>query len=388
MFWFRKSEGTLHFTVDEHEQYYRLVRTARETLAPSEDLSEAAIASALNEAIFEVADLSGERGGEVEDRVKEATAGFKSFAEEPPREYKCWIEVDGLDTDSLPARFGATRFAVLGDEDISNLRNLVQDNHTVDIAGKLNAIESHADEIRGRPVAIQHVLARDAAAGLSLATREVRTTIECLNAFADVIPYNRARLRIPTGESGLGSSLRMTLAETGSFSYSPEAAIPWTFSLDRLMELAGPGGEAVKRVGELVARGDRSPVEELLLRALRWVGRAADADSLEDRFLFSMIALETLTLPRRVRKIRRHLAKRTVHTLGVLDSDRRRLEKEVKRLYDLRSRLVHDGSREIREDDSARGHSIARRAVLLALVSPEVEKARTLNDLDDYFRSA
>ena len=68
---------------------------------------------------------------------------------------------------------------------------------------------------RGHPVAIQRVKARDAEAALTLATRDVRTTIECLNFFADLIPYNRARLRIAIGQTGSGSSVQIASADDG-----------------------------------------------------------------------------------------------------------------------------------------------------------------------------
>ena len=345
--------------------------------------------SALKDAIFAVADLSDTRSADVRLRIRDAIGEFRAFIGTPAQKHECWIEIEGLDSDSLPATFGATRFSVVGDEGIEDLRKGFIEGQTIDdTAQTLSAIDSMGGEIRGRTVAIGSVLARDAAAALALAARQVRSTVECINFFADVIPSNRARLRIPVGGKGSGSSVRMAVTDHGAFSYSPEAEIPWTLSLDRLSELAGPSGKAVERVDALLARQGRSEIEELLLRAVRCCGRATDAESLEDKFLFSMIALETLTLPKRVRNIRQHLASRSARILGRGDSDSRDLEREIKGLYDIRSRLVHDGSLEVKEDDCARGHSIALTAVVLVLVSPEVQGAHTLDEMHDYLRSA
>ena len=46
---------------------------------------------------------------------------------------------------------------------------------------------------------------------------------------------------------------------------------------------------------------------KLLLRAVRWVGRATAAESPEDKFLFSEIALECLTRPGVERHTKQHL---------------------------------------------------------------------------------
>ena len=41
----------------------------------------------------------------------------------------------------------------------------------------------------------------------------VQVTLECLNCFADVIPYNHARLQVSQGQVESGTSLRLTLAD-------------------------------------------------------------------------------------------------------------------------------------------------------------------------------
>ena len=73
-FWFRRSEGTLHFSVEEHQSYLQLLKTACNRLAPDANLSEAAIDSALKDAIFAVADVQGSRAKDTEVRIREAVA--------------------------------------------------------------------------------------------------------------------------------------------------------------------------------------------------------------------------------------------------------------------------------------------------------------------------
>ena len=98
---------------------------------------------------------------------------------------------------------------------------------------------------------------------MSLAARQLIITLECLNFFGDVIPYNRHRPRIGSapvpsslriGESGPAIALQMAVATDGSFWQSRHATKAGTFSLERIRELTGSAGEAVKRVETLLSQ--------------------------------------------------------------------------------------------------------------------------------------
>ena len=383
--WSRPSGPTLHLSPDEIRRYHRLLGAAHADLAPSDDLSEAAIDSALKDAVFAVVDLPGTRATDVEVRVQAAVDAFRVFIETPSRDYECWIEVEGLDAASLPAEFGPTRFTVLGDTHIDNVVNLVEEKHTVAQKPKLEFFDWIAEDIQGRSVAIQRVKARDASAAVLLAEHEVQATIECLNFFAALIPYNRARLRMPSGRLQSGDSLQMAVADDGSFTHNRQATHPWTFSMDKLRELAGPVSEALKRVESIRSNDGRSEVDELLLRAVRWAGRAAAAGTREDKFLNAMISLECVMLPKQKDKLSAHLAARTARMLNDEADDTGELERKVKRLYDLRSRLVHDGSLDITEDDQAALWTITLSTVVCVLNSSDIDRIFRLNELHEYF---
>ena len=370
------------------------LRSVDSGLAPRGDMSEAVIDSALQKAIFAVVDSPGTRAADVEVRIGQAVNECRSFIEKPPQEYECWLEVGGLATASLPAEFGATRFVLLGDQDIERLADRDRTEHTVDQAQKLDLIELM--DLRGRPVAIQRVHARDAKAAVSLATRKLSSTLECLNFFADVISYNRHPggpdgARRPTvlriGESGPAIALQMALAADGSFWENRQVTKLGTFSLERVRDLTSLAGEAVKRVEALLAHEVRNPGEELLLRAVRWVGRATAAESPEDQVLFSEIALECLTRPGMDRHSKQDLVSQTAAILNRDHSDGGSIEDEISRLYGIRSELVHDGSREILDSDSAEMYEIALAVTLGILVSPEVKQVETLGALDELLQS-
>ena len=174
--------------------------------------------------------------------------------------------------------------------------------------------------------------------------------------------------------------------EGGSLLHDSQARIPWEFSLDRLKGLEGPVREALARVEELLAKAGRSQVDELVLRAVRWVGRAVSANRTEDKFLFAAIALDCVTRPKPGHSIRQQLSSRAARVLSGRGQDREWLEAEIGRLYRIRSTLVHDGSLEVTEDDRAQVQTVALRTVVWALTSPDVGSATTLDDLEAYFR--
>ena len=334
--------------------------------------------------------MPGTRAADVKLRIRQAVEAFQAVIESPPQEYECWIEVEGLRTEPLPAQFGTTEFDLLGDREIARLTNLVRTKHTVDHAHKIDAIGWMAGYIRSRPVAIERVYARDDEAAVSLAKRKISITLECLNFFADLIPYNRHRLgldrtRLPTtlriGRAETVIPLQLAVAADGSFWQRQEATNLKTFSIARIRELIGTVGEAVERVESLLSQEARSPSEELVLRVVRWVGRATAAESAEDKFLFSMIALECLTKP----STDRHSAQEMVSQIATImdgGGGRRSMEDELGRLYKVRSELVHDGSREISDSDCDWLYNIALNAALVVLASPAVRQAETLGDLE------
>ena len=395
-FWWRAGEGSLHLSADEYRDYRRLLQRACDALAPHGDMSEAVIDSALRKAIFEVVDSPGTRAADVEVRIGQVVNECRSFIEKPPQEYECWLEVQGLSTASLPVDFGATRFVLLGDQDVQRLAEPGRTEHTVDQEQKLSFVETLADDLPERPVAIEFVHARDPVAAVSLATRKLSITLECLNFFADVISYNRHPRepdgpRRPTvlriGESGPTIALQVALAADGSFWETRHATNLATFSIKRVHDLPGLAGEAVTRVEALLTREVRTPVEELLLRAVRWVGRATAAESPEDQVLFSEIGLECLTRPGMDRHTKQELVSQTAAVLDRSNGEGGSLEDEITRLYGVRSELVHDGSREISESDSTEMYEIALGATLGLLVSPEVEQVETLRALDELLQS-
>ena len=385
--WWARPETSIRLSAEEAIQYHRLVKEAQRKFAPLDDLSEKALDSALKDAIFTVVGTAEPDEIQAADRVDRAIDDLRVFLMAEPQSFECWIEVEGVDADTLPAGFGRTTFCVLNPLHIDLLKDIVQTKHTVQVDEKLQDIrDRQAEDLLGRTVAIQCVKARDSSAALALAVRDVQQTLDCLNFVAELIPYNRAHLRIARGRSVSQASTRLTIAMDGSYLSAPKSPIPWTFSFKNMSNVSEPAASLFRRIDDLLGQDERSEVDELLVRAVEWSGKAAGSESIEDKFLYSVIALESILLPDGSGELNFRLSLLIARILGDDVTTRLKVAEDVKRLYRLRSKLVHDGNFEVTEDDQNVAVTISIETVARLLMDDTVRQLTTRKQLEEHFR--
>lgn len=378
--WWREGQGSLQFDQEEANRYRELLRGAQRVLAPHDDLSRTTIDKTLQDAMFDVARVMRENPERLAEQVDLATDMAKERLGGRLEHYECWIEVHGFDPASLPSKFGSMRFEPFGEAHLDQLD--VVDQATNAPIPQANARHMLGPDLlyEGRVIAIQLVRARDAKAAIGLATREVTATLDCLNCFSEIIPYNRAMLRVATSLRPTGSAIRFAYTDAGPFRNSPKSAIPWEYSMERLWELNGFAGKTLRRLDELLGRSKRSEVEELLIRAARWVGRASAADTAEYDFLYTAIAVDCMMKP--VSSEDKTLLNRVKRLLADFSDIA-----EIDRLWQLRNDLVHDGRLEVPEIDKRILHGIALNLLGRLLANDELKRIESLADLDKYFES-
>lgn len=375
--WWREGQGGLQFDHQETQRYRRILRTGQQLLAPHDELSRADIDRALKDSMFAVAQAKRLGAVDAKRQISQALLEAQNSLEGEPQPFECWIEVEGFDDLSLPARFGATEFVPLGQEHIARLHTFRRGSQTNDLDDGNPTLPVWNAPINGRVVAIQQVQARDHKAAVALATRGVTATLECLNCFADTIPYNHARLQVAYRRPSRESSVRASFADEDSILLSPKAPVPWEYSMERLAELRGIAGDAVGRLDELLKRDELSDVQNLLLRGARWVGRATAAKTAEDGMMYSATAVDCVMKP--IERSTQTLIERTAHLLqDLVEPD------DLKRLWKVRNDLVHDGSLEVAAIDMREMHAIALNLVARLLTSSEVAALNTLTELDSY----
>ena len=144
--------------------------------------------------------------------------------------------------------------------------------------------------------------------------------------------------------------------------------------------------KAVKRVRELLEKQSRNEVEELLLKAVRWSGRATVSERHEESFLLYAIALECIVLPGMDGgELGYRLSQRVARLIGGDMRDREMLQKKTKELYGIRSKIVHSGFYEINEDDLNGMRTIAKTVVLRLLADAEVQGFASAKHLSNWY---
>lgn len=367
--WWQKDEGLMFLEPETLAEYRDIRQKLLDQFAPAEDLSKAAVDSALRSAVFEVVDISKRRSPDPSVRLENALGKLRTFLATPSEEYKCWIEVAGLDVASLPASFGGVRFVLFDTDQIQNLKKIVTTKHVSGQSEKLAFIDDQlTDSLLGRPTVVVKVNARDKEAALSLAERKVRAIVECLNFFSDTIPGYHGWLFLPTNQESPDGVVRLAVADSGSMytDYSDGRPVGG-FSIAEVRQSAERMlRRAFDRMEFLLEKSKNqvNEVEELLLMAVRWA---------------------PLVLPTKTDKLSHRLSQRVAWLWGEDEDQRLELAKRTKKLYEIRSKIVHSGYYEVTEDERAEIRMAVKAVILRLLTDPDVEKYGKLNELHGYF---
>ncbi len=385
--WSRHDEGAFCLTDQQARDHEAISRRLSTSTYRLDDLSAEAIESALLDAMFIVLDLPKKRSTLVETRVNDAIDQLLSFFNTDLESFECWLPVDGLPAASLPAAFGQCRLEVIGSNHFEHVASLLRSNGGPHVEENISALlPMLARGMEGQVAAIVQLKAKETGAALNMATGEVQATLECLNFFGPTMPFNYSTLSLSRGQSDPGVSHRLAISTEGSVSHgSSLTSMPASYSVNELQSLPAPIGAAVKLVDSLLRQESRSAVAELLIRAVRWAGRAVAAETSEDKLLFFTIALECVALPDGEAELSYRLSERVARAIGTDLDSRQSAFDDAKRLYHMRSSIVHGGQKEISEYDVATIHAIAFSFINHMLTDPEVRAMQSIKDLRKYF---
>ena len=126
--------------------------------------------------------------------------------------------------------------------------------------------------------------------------------------------------------------------------------------------------------------------QKRLLLAIEWIGQSMIEQSIQNAFLKCAIALEiiftfsekTIVTPSILNQISVSIA----ILIGTSVDDRVEMESKVKKLYSLRSAIVHSGNKDINESDYYSILNIAR-SVIYKLITDN--KLKRVNSVEDFF---
>jgi hypothetical protein len=317
----------------------------------------------VQEALFHSLDILEKRQEPFEERVKDSLAELYKRLSAPPLLYRCFVPIHGFVSKDLPFTFGDIRFVEFG---ASHLRQLLKS------IGPGADFKEYRIELKkggglwGIPCASVKVTSRDFDSAEALARLKARAVVDSLNFFHDLIPYNRGWLHFP-GEGARVMELAALGSSEGQTWLHHRWAGPEQFSLEKLRKYGRRIQRPLRNVSTLIRSVRPKTAGEVLLTASRWAGRASVEPRREQSFLLFAIALEAVVLPEIQQEVTYRLSLRVAGLLGKTRKQREEVKESVKRLYEIRSKIVHDGSYEVTDDELGRLRELTKIAILRLL---------------------
>ena len=140
------------------------------------------------------------------------------------------------------------------------------------------------------------------------------------------------------------------------------------------------------RASDILAKNRRSPLEERLLSGLQWAGRASVEERREEAFLLFVVSLESLLLNNKENEqITQRFALRGAHLLGKDFFAKKQIRTELKKLYGLRSAIVHSGSTEVTDANRDLIRHFARAAIYTILMTQPFSGMSKEEELESWF---
>jgi len=372
-FFAREGLGSIELDGPETDEFHNCLLTLYEAVPQGRDaISLRAVESAVHESMLK-AFFPDKEHAEVQF-TERLTATFLELRDTLRRPLTSWwiqLPVSGLVKEELPRKVGSIEFYL---RTYSTSQFPQPDGPT---QGSVTTA-----------YACVPVKAADSDAAVELAIRELRQTIDLLNYFGGVVGNRDARVYLPWEASAFNLSAGISKTEGHHPSaMSHEWRGPWIpFYLNLLFDQPRAKRGGFPRALEILSNPKRFKLEERLLSAIQWAGRATIEERREEAFVLFTVALESLLVNRNEKdQVTQRFAIRGAHLIGKDFDSRKKIHKRLKRLYELRSAIVHSGSTEIADADRDTIAHFVRAAIFTMLVSKPFCDMRTVEELHGWF---
>lgn len=178
-----------------------------------------------------------------------------------------------------------------------------------------------------------------------------------LNVLRFLTPYTQdlpeyVGLGLP-GQFASAAYSSIVFSKDGSFNTDfPLAGRYLPFKVDH--QFLQRHGDALENLGEIIVSPSRSEIEECILVAIQWAGRAHSDSQSQQQVLSLITALECLLNPTDGRPFRIGLSESAVFLVGSEDLEGRiKLFHFLASMYEARSKISHGGSAKVTDSDVA-----------------------------------
>lgn len=360
-------------------------------------LSKGTVDAALQIAILQACDAAGTNATKpFERRLEQAIKELKSRMTAPSLRWDVHVPVLGLDPAGLPWQAAGVLFRAADPGLIRSWKRRafsildgVAEPPDIRAALKKRTAAQLVSEFSGRTFASVSVDAVDQTAALTRARRKLRTTLDTINFYADLLyPAGLRAFVYAMGERDAVRMSSLIFQQDQRFTMPGTREGPWKpFVLRDLRSLRARTLGATKAFRWL-GRANRNGFQERVLTALQWAGRATADDRREEAFLLYLISLESLLLGEKAdRELSYRLKIRCAHLLGRRPAHRAAIAQRLGTLYGIRSKIVHAGQTEVSDEDLSAARSLAKNALIALLRSRVRPRPTTSQALEAWFEA-
>ena len=361
-FFFQGDEGGLALDRDDARRYTACLDNLSNPRAVGDRYSKKAVEKLMQTAILTALDLQGRRANRsiIDQRVDDAIQDLRTALKASPSHWEAHLRVEGLALDGLPSKFGKAQFYLADEERIGRLRERIDtiiDSGKAEQAARESAKQSLVrgiGQFADQAVVVIDLEAAEAGAALSSAERELRLTLDVINFYSDILyPLGLRIQAYPLGQLCPIKTVSVLFKEgTLAVSVLHHSVGPLSKFSFGAMDAEKAERMGFKRMSAILERNSRNRLEERILSAMQWAGRATVNVRPEESFLQYAIALESITLgSQQDVELTYRLSLRTALLVGSRVDSRKMIRRQVRDLYNVRSRIVHSGHYEVSDAD-------------------------------------
>jgi hypothetical protein len=348
--------------------------------------------------------------GNGRDKKRAAVSEVVTQLTGPEVTWTVYFPVRNLSSRTLPFRAGSVNFARASQKEkqelIDEMKGMVENEPTYK-AGHRAVLEQNCKylmETKGATWAVLEQSAITGDAARALALPRLRLVIDVLNFYScSIRDYNHGALIYMTGEASNNFAFSCAIKRTPdkSFSVNSTAAgglYPAEFKnpIRKLFKFKENGYDEAMALLNVTSP---NPIQQRVLAGLHWAGRAATSAAMkrteflesdgerEESFLFYAICLESLfTKPKKEEGdgLTRTLTRRCCALIGRDEEDARNIKKLLGRVYDIRSRIVHQGKRAVPQSEFDQMRLLANECLVAMLLSPDIQQMQTEDEFEGW----
>lgn len=401
----------------KRREYIQCVNNLLESMAKDEKFSRLGLEDLLKQTIRMVWSKESDFDKVTDKQVVRAVDWLRNTLAADAKTYLVYLPILGIDHHNLPQTIGKIRLLSGNTQNITSIKKPVlaiikslKNEERDKAALRKHTSEDISNNFCNNVIAEVQVFAGDNQNAEEKAREECQSTVDVLNFYSDVFgssidtayvrlrternqfsqPTNRRKsqgiiLTMRERTEADPSSARHGEREIAEYSARRSSVGP----LSELM-LPHPGSKitqdsGLSRLAELLAKDKRTPLEDRILCAFQWAGRATVDTRNEEAFLLYMIALESLVLMKSEKsETTFQLKLKAAHLLKTTVRARKDLAARLGKLYRLRSQIVHSGNFHVTESEVSEIREYTKKALVTVVNSEEFKNMTTEQEFDDW----